>query len=149
MPGPFTLGQIVSRLGGRVAGDPQVRIRQVGALASAGAGCISFFSSRKLTAMLAVTRAAAVIVAPKDEAATPLPRIVTVGSLDISADKNGKLSMAAVAKTYRYLEAEELHIKKKESDKTKAKPGVKAWGALSVFLQMSADVSLVRKINRD
>ena len=77
MPGPFTLGQIVSRLGGRVAGDPQVRIRQVGPLASAGAGHISFFSSGKLTSMLAATRAAAIIVAPKDEAATTLPRIVT------------------------------------------------------------------------
>ena len=54
-----------------------------------------------------------------------LPRIVTVGSLDITADKNGKLSMAAVAKTYRYLEAEELNIKRK--DPSKAKP--KAAGA--------------------
>ena len=51
-----------------------------------------------------------------------LPRIVTVGSLDITADKNGKLSMAAVAKTYRYLEAEELHIKRKGPAKAKA-PG--------------------------
>ena len=51
-----------------------------------------------------------------------LPRIVTVGSLDITADKNGKLSMAAVAKTYRYLEAEELHIKRKEPGKPKV-PG--------------------------
>jgi type IV pilus assembly protein PilO len=42
-----------------------------------------------------------------------LPRIVTVGEVNITADKNGKLSMAAIAKTYRYLEAEEIHIKKK------------------------------------
>ena len=53
-----------------------------------------------------------------------LPRIVTVGSLDITADKNGKLSMAAVAKTYRYLEAEELHLKRKDAGKAKPKaPG--------------------------
>ena len=42
-----------------------------------------------------------------------LPRIVTVGDVSITADKNGKLSMGAVAKTYRYLEAEELHIQRK------------------------------------
>lgn len=42
-----------------------------------------------------------------------LPRIVTVGELNITADKNGRLSMAATAKTYRYLEAEELNIKRK------------------------------------
>ena len=42
-----------------------------------------------------------------------LPRIVTVGDLNIIADKNGRLSMAAIAKTYRYLEAEELHIQRK------------------------------------
>ena len=53
-----------------------------------------------------------------------LPRIVTVGNLDITADKNGKLSMAAIAKTYRYLEAEELNIKRKDPSKAKPKaPG--------------------------
>ncbi len=76
MPGPFTLGQIVSRLGGRVAGDPGVLIRQVGPLEHSGAGQISFFSDRRLKAKLAASRAAAVVVAPKDEGATSLPRIV-------------------------------------------------------------------------
>jgi UDP-3-O-[3-hydroxymyristoyl] glucosamine N-acyltransferase len=76
MPGPFTLGQIVSRLGGRVAGDPGVLVRQVGPLERSGSGQISFFSNRKLKAKLAATRASAVIVAPKDEDATSLPRIV-------------------------------------------------------------------------
>ena len=76
MPGPFTLGQIVSRLGGRVAGDPKVLIRQVGPLEHAAAGQISFFSDRKLKAKLAATRAGALIVAPKDESASTLPRIV-------------------------------------------------------------------------
>jgi hypothetical protein len=32
MPGPFTLAQIASRLGGRVAGDSQTLIRHVGSL---------------------------------------------------------------------------------------------------------------------
>src|SRR5260221_10316499 len=77
MPGPLTLGQIVSRLGGRVAGDPGILIVAVGPLQGAGPGQISFYASRKYRAQLAATRAAAVIVAPDDEKACKLPRIVT------------------------------------------------------------------------
>jgi UDP-3-O-[3-hydroxymyristoyl] glucosamine N-acyltransferase len=76
MPGPFTLGEIASRLGGRVAGDPQTLIRQVGSLERAAAGHISFLSNKKHTAKLAETRAAAVILAPEHENLTALPRIV-------------------------------------------------------------------------
>ena len=76
MPGPFTLGQITSRLGGRVAGDPQTLIRQVGSLERAAAGQISFFSNSKHKNKLAETRAAAVILAPQNETLTALPRIV-------------------------------------------------------------------------
>jgi len=76
MPGPFTLGQIASRLGGRVAGDPQTLIRQVGSLERAGADQITFFNSKKLGAKLGETRAAAVILAPANERLTRLPRIV-------------------------------------------------------------------------
>jgi UDP-3-O-[3-hydroxymyristoyl] glucosamine N-acyltransferase len=74
--GPFTLGQIASRLGGRVAGDAQTLIRQVGSLENAGAGQITFFNSKKLQAKLGETRAAAVILAPENERLTKLPRIV-------------------------------------------------------------------------
>jgi UDP-3-O-[3-hydroxymyristoyl] glucosamine N-acyltransferase len=76
MPGPFTLGQIASRLGGRVAGDPQTLIRQVGSLEHAGDGQITFFNSKKLEAKLLETRASAVILAPESEKLTRLPRIV-------------------------------------------------------------------------
>jgi UDP-3-O-[3-hydroxymyristoyl] glucosamine N-acyltransferase len=76
MPGPLTLGQITSRLGGRVAGDPQTMIRQVGSLEGAAPGQISFFSNRKHKNKLAETRAAAVILAPENEALTALPRIL-------------------------------------------------------------------------
>ena len=76
MPGPFTLGQIASRLGGRVAGDPQTLIRQVGSLERAAAGQITFLSNNKNKAKLAETRAAAVILAPENEQLTKLPRIV-------------------------------------------------------------------------
>lgn len=76
MPGPYTLGQIVSRLGGRVAGDAEILIQQVAALEHAGAGQITFFSSSKLKAQLAAARAAAVVLAPGNESATGLPRII-------------------------------------------------------------------------
>lgn len=77
MAGPFTLAQIASRLGGRIAGDPEVLIRQVGALESAGPGQIGFLSNPKYRAKLESTRASAVVVAPEAEAATSLPRIVS------------------------------------------------------------------------
>jgi UDP-3-O-[3-hydroxymyristoyl] glucosamine N-acyltransferase len=76
MPGPLTLGQIASRLGGRVAGDPQTLIRQVGSLEHAGAGHITFLNSKKFLEQLSQTHAAAVIVAPENEGLTKLPRIV-------------------------------------------------------------------------
>jgi type IV pilus assembly protein PilO len=42
-----------------------------------------------------------------------LPRIVTLNDLSISAAKDGSLTMDAVAKTYRYLDEEELARQKK------------------------------------
>src|SRR6266850_874579 len=76
MPGALTLGEIASRLGGRVAGDPQTRISQVGSLERAGAGQITFLSSPRYKTKLAATRAAAVILGPEMEGLTTLPRIV-------------------------------------------------------------------------
>ena len=76
MPGPFTLGEIAQRLGGRVAGDSHTLIRQVGSLEHAAAGQISFLSNSKHAASLSATRAAAVILAPENEKLTALPRIV-------------------------------------------------------------------------
>jgi len=76
MPGPYTLQQIAQRLGGRIAGDSQILIRQVGSLDGATRDEITFLSSGKHKAKLAETRAGAVIVAPQDEKLTGLPRIV-------------------------------------------------------------------------
>jgi UDP-3-O-[3-hydroxymyristoyl] glucosamine N-acyltransferase len=76
MPGPLTLGEIASRLGGRVVGDAGTVIRQVGSLEHAGAGEIAFLSSNKYRTRLAGTSAAAVIVSPQNEHLTALPRIV-------------------------------------------------------------------------
>src|SRR5258708_35557031 len=77
MPGPLTLGEIASRLGGRVAGNPRTLIRQGGSLERARADEISFFANRRYKAKLAETHAAAVIVSPQDESLTALPRIVS------------------------------------------------------------------------
>jgi UDP-3-O-[3-hydroxymyristoyl] glucosamine N-acyltransferase len=76
MSGPLTLGEIASRLGGRVAGNPQTEIRQVGSLQGAGAGQIAFFSNQKYKAELAATRASAVVLSSESQNLTELPRIV-------------------------------------------------------------------------
>jgi type IV pilus assembly protein PilO len=55
-----------------------------------------------------------------------LPRIVTVGDIDIGADpKGGMLTMTAVARTYRYLEPEEIEALKPKP-KQKPRPGAPA-----------------------
>lgn len=76
MAGPLTLAQIASQLGGRIAGDPDVLIRQVGSLERAGPGQIAFLSNPKYRTRLDATRASAVVIGAGMEALTPLPRIV-------------------------------------------------------------------------
>jgi type IV pilus assembly protein PilO len=50
-----------------------------------------------------------------------LPRIVTLNDINILPDsKSGALSMDAVAKTYRYLDEDELAAQKRVADKTAA-----------------------------
>jgi type IV pilus assembly protein PilO len=44
-----------------------------------------------------------------------LPRIVTLHDIEISPDKNGVLTMNAVVKTYRYLDADEIAAQKKNT----------------------------------
>jgi UDP-3-O-[3-hydroxymyristoyl] glucosamine N-acyltransferase len=72
----FTLAEIASRFGGRIAGDPQVLIRQVGTLERAGEGQIAFLANPRYRGRLAATKAGAVIVAPDAEGLTAVPRIV-------------------------------------------------------------------------
>jgi UDP-3-O-[3-hydroxymyristoyl] glucosamine N-acyltransferase len=76
MPGPLTLGQIVARLGGRVAGDAETRVRQVASLEGATAEHISFFTGSRYREKLAATRAGAIVLGTEAEAETQLPRIV-------------------------------------------------------------------------
>jgi len=58
-----------------------------------------------------------------------LPRIVTIGGIDISTDaKTGTLTMSAVARTFRYLEPEEVEALKPKKGKPGAKPAAKRTG---------------------
>jgi type IV pilus assembly protein PilO len=59
-----------------------------------------------------------------------LPRIVTIGNIDIIADaKTSVLSMSAVARTFRYLEPEEIEALKPKTAKPGAKPAAPAGSA--------------------
>ena len=53
-----------------------------------------------------------------------LPRIVTLNNLNLVAGKDGALSLDAVAKTFRYLDADEVAAQRKAASANKAK-GVK------------------------
>jgi len=77
MPGPLTLGEIASRLGGRLVGGAGVLIEQVGSLEHAGPRQIAFFSGPRYRAELAATRAGAVIVPTAAAQQTRLARIVS------------------------------------------------------------------------
>jgi len=59
-----------------------------------------------------------------------LPRIVTVGNIDITTDaKSGNLTMAAVARTFRYLEPEEIEaLKPKPKGRPAARPAARPAG---------------------
>jgi type IV pilus assembly protein PilO len=53
-----------------------------------------------------------------------LPRIVTLNDIDVTVAKDGGLAMSAVAKTFRYLDEEEIARQRKEkAAKDKAKGG--------------------------
>jgi type IV pilus assembly protein PilO len=54
-----------------------------------------------------------------------LPRIVTLNDLNISSGKDGSLTMDAVAKTYRYLDEDEIALQKKAAREKTAKEKAK------------------------
>ena len=70
------LADIVERLGGELVGNPQVMIRQVATLESAGPGDIAFLARGRYRSHLGATRAAAVILPHAQRDATAAPRIV-------------------------------------------------------------------------
>ena len=76
MPVPYTLAEIASRFGGRVIGNPDTLIRQVGSLEHAGADQITFFSHLRYKGKLAATHAGAVVLGDGMQDLTGIPRIV-------------------------------------------------------------------------
>jgi len=76
MPVPFTLAEIASRLGGRVVGNQDALIRQVGSLERAGPDQITFLSHLRHKGKLAATRAGAVVLGDSAQDLTAIPRIV-------------------------------------------------------------------------
>jgi UDP-3-O-[3-hydroxymyristoyl] glucosamine N-acyltransferase len=73
----ITLRELAERCGAELAGNGELMIHRVATLEDADARSISFLSNARYRAQLASTRAGAVIVAPRDAEATPLPKLVT------------------------------------------------------------------------
>ncbi len=70
------LAAIVERLGGELVGNPEVTIRQVATLESAGPGDIAFLARGRYRPQLRATRATAVILPHAERGATEVPRIL-------------------------------------------------------------------------
>lgn len=72
----YSLREIVERYGGEIAGDPEVRVRQVATLEGATPDTIAFLANDRYLSQLKATCAGAVILSESARAATRLPRIV-------------------------------------------------------------------------
>jgi UDP-3-O-[3-hydroxymyristoyl] glucosamine N-acyltransferase len=75
-PTALRLSEIVARLGGELVGDPDIEVRRVAPLQSAGPGDLSFLAQTKYRPQLRETRAAAVVLRSGERDATRLPRIL-------------------------------------------------------------------------
>src|SRR5262245_25653931 len=71
-----TLGELAARFGCELHGDANVVVDRVGTLSGAGAGAVTFLANSLYRAQLKGTRAAAVIVAPRDRDACPVAALV-------------------------------------------------------------------------
>lgn len=73
----YSLGDIVSELGGELVGDAGIMVYRLASLAHAQTGQITFVSNPKYLSQLSYTKASAVIVDPACRDVTTIPRIVT------------------------------------------------------------------------
>ena len=71
-----TLGQLAAEFGCELDGDPGVVVNRVGTLASAAPDAITFLANPLYRSQLERTRAAAVVVAPRDARACPVASLV-------------------------------------------------------------------------
>lgn len=76
MPAEYSLAELAGSCGGQVRGDANVRVHAVATLEHAGLGSITFLSNPHYRRYLAGTRASAVILAPHDADACPVPALV-------------------------------------------------------------------------
>jgi len=67
-----SLGELAEYVGGKVCGDPTIKIKSAATLEQAGAGEISFLSNPKYTNLLKTTKADAVVVAKEAESSAAL-----------------------------------------------------------------------------
>ena len=67
-----TLGELAEYVGGRVFGDPNIKIKSAATLESASAGDISFLSNPRYANLLKTTKAAAIVVAKETESSAAL-----------------------------------------------------------------------------
>ena len=72
----FSLAEIISRLGGELVGDSNIRIFGIASLDNAGPADISFLTQGKYRQSLSGTAAAAVILHRRERDSTTLPRIL-------------------------------------------------------------------------
>jgi UDP-3-O-[3-hydroxymyristoyl] glucosamine N-acyltransferase len=71
-----TLGQLAAQFGCELVGDPGVVVKRVGTLANAAPDSVAFLANSLYRAHLKSTRAAAVILAPRDRDACPVASLV-------------------------------------------------------------------------
>jgi UDP-3-O-[3-hydroxymyristoyl] glucosamine N-acyltransferase len=58
----FTAGQIAALVGGRLEGDPQIKVSRFARIDEAGPGCISFIARENFLPLLETTRASIIII---------------------------------------------------------------------------------------
>jgi UDP-3-O-[3-hydroxymyristoyl] glucosamine N-acyltransferase len=71
-----TLGQLAAQFGCELVGDPGVVVTRVGTLANAAPDAVAFLANSLYRAQLKSTRAAAVILAPRDRDGCPVASLV-------------------------------------------------------------------------
>ncbi len=74
---PVSLGELATRFGCELIGDPDAVINDVASLSRAGEGCISFLSNPAFREQLSSTKAAAVILREDDAGFCPVAALVT------------------------------------------------------------------------
>lgn len=72
----ISLGLLAVRHGCELRGDPDIQVSRVATLASADGTAVSFFTNPVYRSALAATRAAAVILHPRDVDASPVPALL-------------------------------------------------------------------------